>query len=456
KIQSVVAATDIAAFLPGAKRGDASNQTEIPQFLQCTDVYFPKIEANLGMQVVTSMNTDGSNVAASAAVNNSWLTYVSSTHLYMAESSNNWFWDQANIDQTAIHKFSISENKPQYLATGSVDGYANSAFNFSEHNDVLRVATTQTVYEKIDDSTMGFWQPIFKNHLTLLKDDNNGKMNTISEIRDIAVGETIRGVRFLADRGFIVTFRNVDPLFTFDLSDPNNPLLKGELKIPGFSSYLHPYGDNHLLTVGREGGAGDVGLGNDVQLQLIDVSDLSKPKVIHKYTPDLPQGYSWSAAQYDHHAFTYYEPENLLAMPIQISPNASSISPFSGVIAFKVTLDNGFEELGRVDHADLAEQYYCVDNTVIDPLIGYCSSGYYGDWATPRRSVVMTSGPSVYLYTISDVGLKANEVNDFNTTLGSLLFPPQIYPWDVGGVGVDNNGSGGPVTITPANITNTL
>ncbi len=430
KINEMVATVDVNAFLPTAKSGTATNQTTIPQYLQCTDIHFPGTASSLGMQVITSLDTDGRNVQAAAIVNNSWLTYVSQTHLYMAERSSFWWRDSANINQTAIHKFSISESKPKYLATGLIDGYIHNAFSMSEYEDVLRVASTQTDFENTDPS-MGLWRPMVKNHLTLLQDDNAGNLKKLSEIRDLAVGETIRSARFLKERGFIVTFRNTDPLFTFDLSDPSNPVLEAELTIPGFSSYLHPYDNNHLLTIGREGGANGTGLGNDMQLQLIDVTDMSQPKVIKTYTPNLPQGYSWSSAQYDYHAFTYYADAKILAIPIQILPRSQTDTPFSGVIAFRVSVENGFEELGRVDHSDLAKQFYCIDNTVSAPLIDHCDSGYYAMWATPRRSVVMTSGSSVYLYTISDAGLKAGEITDLNTNLGSLLFPPQYYPWYV-------------------------
>jgi len=441
KITSMVAAVDVNTFLPKAKRGITTEQTEISQFLQCTDVHFPETKSSLGMQVITSMNTDGSNIAAAAIVNNSWLTYVSQSHLYMAEGSNFWWRESPNIDQTAIHKFSISNSKPQYMATGLVDGHVNNTFSMSEYQSVLRIATTQTDFENSDPS-IGLWMPMFKNHLTILADDGAGKLNKLSEIRNIAVGETIRSARFIKERGFIVTFRNIDPLFTFDLSDPNKPVLKGKLDIPGFSSYIHPYDDNHLLTIGREGGENGQGTGNDMQLQLFDVTNMEKPIKIKSFTPNLLKGYSWSSAQYDHHAFTYYTDAKLLAIPVQISPQSSSDLPFSGIIAFKVTVENGFEEVGRVDHSDLALQYYCVDNTVIDSLNYYCSSGLYAAWATPRRSVVMTSGPSVYLYTISDVGLKAGEISDLNTNLGSLVFPPQYYPWYVGDILASGGGTG--------------
>jgi len=450
KIESIVTATDSSALLPTARRGVETNQAPIPGFLQCTDVNFPKLKANLGMQVITSVDTDGSNVAATALVNNAWQTYVSKSHLYIAEWSNYWFWERPTVEQTAIYKFAISSGRPQYVATGAVDGHALNAFSFSEFNDVLRVATTERNFSIFLDPVTDIWvPPVPTNHLTILQDDGAGTLKTLSSIRDIAKGETIRSARFLDERGFIVTFRNVDPLFTFDLSDPANPQLKGKVTIPGFSSYMHPFDENHLLTVGRAGGANGTGLSDDVQLQLIDVTDMSKPEVISRYTPDLPSGSSWSDASYDHHAFTYYAPANLLAIPMQTYPHISGDQPFTGVMAFNVTVDGGIKKIGKVDHSDLAEKFYCIDNLPKASLSAYCGDGRYIGWASPRRTMVMTSGPSVYLYTLSDVGLKANEIADINTTIGSFLFPPQIYPWY--GIPVDAAGAGGiAVEPTPA------
>jgi len=431
KITNIVSNMDPSTYIPDALRVANDSAEPIP-YLACTDIHYPEVNKSLGLQIITSVDSDGANLAASAIVNNSYITYVSQNNLYLADTSRSWWWgwgideDSWPTSQTAIYKFAISGDAPEYVATGRVDGYAHNQFSLSEYNDALRIATTQ------DDTfpvAEGQWQRVQKNHLTVLTDSGNGALNVAGQVRDFAPNENIRSARFLGDRGFVVTFRNVDPLFTFDLSNPSEPKLLGELTIPGFSSYMHPYDENHLLTIGRAGGEGGTGVGNGVQLQLFDVSDMANPSVKHSKILAMPDGWSWSVAEHDHKAFTFYQPANLLAIPMQIYRSASS-DEFSGVVAFEVTLENGFNELGRVDHSDLAYDYYCVDNpNLMAPYIEKCGNGWYMEWAAPRRSIVMTDVDDVYLYTLSDVGLKASSISDLPATLGSLVFPTQPYPW---------------------------
>jgi uncharacterized secreted protein with C-terminal beta-propeller domain len=435
KITNVVAAVDPSTYTPDAYRVSNGNTEPVP-YLACRNIHFPQVKSSLGLQLITSVDTDGANLQAAGIVNNSYITYVSQNNLYLAETSRNWWWRAPNgagpAEETAIYKFAISGDAPQYVATGSIDGYVNNQFSLSEYNDVLRVATTQNDFVVTTD---GQWQSVRKNHLSVLSDNGNGGMDIVGEVRDFAPGETIRSARFLGDRGFVVTFRSVDPLFTFDLTNPKDPQLKGELTIPGFSTYMHPYDESHLITIGRAGGIGGTGTGNGVQLQLVDVSDMANPKVVASHVPDMPSGWSWSSAEYDHKAFTFYKPTNVLAIPMQVYPSISA-DVFSGVAAFKVTLADGFTELGRVDHSDLAYEYYCLNNPLlISSYDQYCSDGNYFQWAAPRRSIVMTDVDAnsnvidVYLYTLSDVGLKASSIYAISNTLGSLTFPPQPYPW---------------------------
>jgi uncharacterized secreted protein with C-terminal beta-propeller domain len=433
KITSIVSNLDPSTYVPDALRVDAENDTtqSVP-YLACTDIHFPEINKSLGLQIITSVDSDGANLAASAVVNNSYITYVSKDNLYLADTSRSWWWvtDDGSWpqSQTAIYKFAISGSAPEYVATGRVDGYVRNQFSLSEYNGALRVATTQDDIVSTADQQ---WQRIQKNHLTVLTDNGNGNLELTGEVRGFAPNENIFSARFLGERGFVVTFRNVDPLFTFDLSNPSEPRLMGELTIPGFSTYMHPYDENHLLTIGRAGGAGGVGTGNGVQLQLFDVSDMTNPVVKYSKEVSAPDGWSWSDGEHDHKAFTFYQPANLLAIPVQMS-SAVNRAGFSGVIAYDVSLESGFTKLGEVDHADLAYDYYCVENLnlLVEPsYVLNCENGLHMQWAAPRRSIVMTDTDDIYLYTLSDVGLKASSINDLSNTMGSLVFPTQPYPW---------------------------
>jgi uncharacterized secreted protein with C-terminal beta-propeller domain len=422
----------IKDYLPTAHRQTTGGVLQPIPFLACSDIQHPEVSASLGLQVLASMDTDGQNIAATAVVNNAWQTYASKDNLYVAETSRNWWTLQDSslpTSQTAIYKFAISKNKPEYVATGAVRGYTHNQFSFSEYDGVLRVATTEDdVFYDItpDGKVIQTWER--KNNLFVLADDGKGNLTTSGAVRGFGKDETIRSSRFMGERGFVVTFQQIDPLFTFDLSDPANPQLAGKVDIPGFSSYMHPYDDNHIITIGRAGGAGGIGVGNGIQLQLFDVSDLSKPERLHEFTPQTSGGWSWSAAEYDHKAFTFYKPANLLAIPMQFTPDTGAL--FSGIVAYDVSPEAGFKELGQVDHSDMAYEYYCNSGVVLYPdYQPDCDNGWYIYWAAPRRSVVMTSGQNTYLYTVSDVGMKASDVADLGVPLGAILFPPQPYPW---------------------------
>src|SRR3990172_9189754 len=340
-------------------------------------------------------------------MNNAWLMYATQEHLYVSQTSGGWWWSPDQAEQTAIYKFEISEAKPVYLATGSIDGWVKDQFSFSEYEGFLRVATTEDRF----DGEINQWRS--KNHLFVLEDTHEGTLIVTGAVRDVAPDERIFAMRFLEDRGFMVTFRVVDPLLAFDLSDPAHPVLVGELEIPGFSTYIHSIDHDHLLTVGSDGA--------NLQLQTFDVTDLSTPTLLHQYT--VPGTFSYSEAQYDHLAFNYYAPRKLLVIPL-VTVDESGGTYFSGMAAYRVSLTDGFTELGRVDHADLAHQAYCSD---IPPEETWraesCEQGWYLWGAAPRRSVIMTSGEATYLYSISAIGVKATPVDAPGTVLGSVLFP---------------------------------
>lgn len=432
KISAVVDTMNPQDYLPDALRNNAGVLEPIP-YLSCQDIHHPDVDMNLGLQVVSSVDTDGANLSAAGIINNAWITYASADNLYLADTSAGWWWasdtNQPPTSQTAIYKFSISSGKPQYVATGRVDGYAKDQFSFSEYDGVLRVATTQNdSIVSYDDTGQQIWSRHLNNHLFVLQDNAAGKLNVIGGVRDFVADETIRSARFFGNKGFVVTFRNIDPLFAFDLSQANNPKLMGELTLPGFSTYIHAYDDNHIMTIGRAGGVGGTGVGNGLQLQLLDIRNIANPVLLHSYTPNTVAGWSWSDAEYDHKAFTFYKPANLLAIPMMVTPSYSS-EVFNGIVAFNVTLESGFSELGKVDHADLSKDYYCGSTSLRPEYITDCSNGWYVSWAAPRRSVVMTDTDNVYLYSISDIGMKVSATSDLSSTIASILFPSQPYPW---------------------------
>jgi uncharacterized secreted protein with C-terminal beta-propeller domain len=181
--------------------------------------------------------------------------------------------------------------KVGYAGSGDVPGYLLNQFSMDEYQGNLRVATT--VWEKNSNS------------LFIL----DPSMNITGSVENLAKGETIYSVRFIKDNGYVVTYRTMDPLFVFDLSDPKKPVLTGELEVPGFSSYLHPIGDDMLLGIGadtydiyrKDSSGKDVVIGTrqgGIKFSLFDISDKGKPKEISKYV--VGDSGTWSEALNNH------------------------------------------------------------------------------------------------------------------------------------------------------------
>ncbi len=400
----------VASLLPKVTISGSQSDTQTLT-LDCSDVYKPEVDLTQNhLLTITSVDISGDNLQQVAALGSGWITYVSQQDLFIVQPGNHWWSDRNQQQQSAIHHFSISDQKPEYVSTGIVKGFPQTSFNLSYYKDYLRIATTQSVWNLDDRSDIRS-----TNHLYVLEDNAQQGMDIVSSVENFADNERIFSARFVGDRGYVVTFRQIDPLFSFDLSNPLQPFIAGELKIPGFSSYMYPVGETHLLTIGRDGN--DAGSTNQIAIKLFDISDLAAPVLVDSYTPDMKSGYSWSQASWNHHAFTYYEPLQMLVVPIASYDNASD-NVFMGMIALDIDLQQGLSLVGKVDHNDLAKQASsCQDDE------NYCNAYYYGWLAQPTRSIFMSRGSDNYLFSLSNIGVRAVDVNDFDTTAGSLLLP---------------------------------
>ncbi len=240
---------------------------------------------------------------------------------------------------TQIHKIDITDGVATYRASGRVFGYPLNQFALSEYEGAIRIATTEERWALGQERV---------NHLFVLQEERSpggAQLAITGQINDIAEGERIYAVRFMGERGFMVTFRQVDPLFTMDLSDPAEPRLIGELKIPGFSTYLHPFDDEHLIGIGQS--ATDQGRITGMQLSLFDVSDFAAPALAHA----LPLGQGNSDALYDHHAFTFWAPLQTLMIPVSLW---NEDARRTGLRFYQVSAEDGFVEDGFVDHSALS------------------------------------------------------------------------------------------------------
>jgi len=392
------------------------NVEKSDQICACENFYIP--ETMNGRTLTSLITLDASDDAApleSASIfSDNGQVYVSRENLYMA-ATNYWGWINISPmeesfemkEETFIHKFKLG-SEPEYLGSGSVEGYVPDHFSMGEYEDRLRVATTLNNWSSSEESS---------NNVYVLREENGGLAVTGS-ITGIAPGERIYAARFIGERGYVVTFRQVDPLYTLDLSDPANPVIAGELHMPGYSTYLHPLGEDHLMGIGQN--ADESGTIDGLQLAIYDVSDIASPVRTHH----LVIGESWytsSEALYSHKAFQYYEPLKLLSLPVSHwAWGPSGDDGFNGAILYGVGIDTGFTKKGEVDHGN----FYSPDD------------GIWQYDLQVRRSVFIGTGDDFYLYTISGSGVKANDVDSLDATPAGAVELP--HPdWDEWVWGVD-------------------
>ena len=253
------------------------------------------------MLSVISIDTRSSQpgLVSSSSVLASWTNgiYANQDHLYVFSPTYN-----DGTSQTQILEFAWAngDREIQLLGSGVVDGTLLNQFSADEHNGNLRIATTTFNY---DSETGAFSQA---NNLTILE-NVNGELTPIGSVDGFADGERIYSVRFDGDRAFVVTFRQVDPLFVFDLADPTAPAIAGELHVPGYSSYLQVIDQNHLLAVGRSTET------QSTKVSLYDISDPAAPTLIDE---DVLPHWTWSLAEWDSKAVGWFASKETLAIPV--------------------------------------------------------------------------------------------------------------------------------------------
>ncbi|NNC91270.1 MAG: benzoate transporter [Acidimicrobiia bacterium] len=253
--RDIIDASTLENWIPYYVLEEADGSTTDGLLIDCEDAYRPQEFAGLGMLTVVTVDlSEGLQPDAVGVLAEGDTVYASTDSLYVA--SRQWVdWNElseAEIEArisgeyTEIHKFDISDPTATiYRATGSVDGYLLNQFSMSEHEGYLRVATTNQA--PWWGGRSGQTSESFVNVLA----ENGGELEIVGTVGGLGKGEQIFSVRFMGDVGYVVTFRQTDPLYTIDLSDPTDPIVVGELKILGYSAYLHPLGDGLLLGVGK-------------------------------------------------------------------------------------------------------------------------------------------------------------------------------------------------------------
>ncbi|HVT35073.1 MAG TPA: beta-propeller domain-containing protein [Nevskiaceae bacterium] len=417
------------AFLPVVSSNLGG--TDSSGYLACDQLSHPDVTTGEGMTLVDSFDTTGDHRDAADITSYNFLIYASTQNLYLVQPSFGWFFAPLQRDETAVFRLALSDSGPaRYSGLGKVQGWVRDSYALSEFDNMLRVVTS-TYQQSSSNSDM--LEPV--TQLAVL-DATQADMPKVGGIDAIAAGEQLQGARFFGTRGFVDTFRYIDPLFALDLSDPTHPVVADELSMPGFSSYIAPVGDNLLLTVGR--GGTDQRLNGQVGVGLFDIADLHQVKQLASLSPSAgDSSYSYSTAEYDPHAFSYFADSadtpspGTLSIPLQTYSSDTPADDFSGFLVVRVdaAADAPLAELGRVDHRGLGDAGGCAypgatagggtaggGTTTARP----CYNGYY---TQPRRSIFMQQTDGISLYTFSDLGVIASDAAAPDTEQGRKVFP---------------------------------
>jgi hypothetical protein len=423
KVEGQIDTLTLEDFLPQVQEANAEGKlAEIAP--ACNDFYIPVAgQSDYGITEIVSLDLAKAGAPQGVTIMGAAQTvYSNLEHIVLAQPDYRWgpAVDFGFVDEqlTNLHLFSIAGAATNYEASGFVSGMLppnNAQFGIDVKNGVIRVATTgrTRTNPKADPETQEFWATGTENHVITL--EQKGPLLAVLG-KSVKLGlenESIQSARFVGDRAYVVTFLQTDPLVVVDVKDPKAPTFLGEIKIPGFSQYMHPLDDNHLITLGTTGEWG-------TQLQLFDVTD-----PLHIPTPKtLDFGSSSSSeGQYNHKAFTFFREQNLLALPVYSYGSSSEFS--STLRLIKVDAQNGFSPIGAVDHSAL---YTTQTDGCVKCYEGYCEYACYNYAPEVRRGHFVTSEDKTYVYSFSYAGVIVNDLADLNADLATVSFPAPA--WD--------------------------
>ena len=422
-----------------------------------TVAYFEPIQANNFVTIASiSMEDINRDVEKEVIVGSGQNVYASLDNLYIAEvdynvrpmplvrritNSDDEDFEEST-EKTVVHKFNLDNGGIKYIGSGKVKGTILNQFSMDEYNDNFRIATTIHRWSSRGESKS-------TNNIYVLDED----LELIGSLEDLAPGETIYSSRFMGKKAYLVTFKKVDPFFVIDLSNPSNPKVLGKLKIPGYSDYLHPYDENHIIGIGKEAveaKQGDFAWYQGMKIAIFDVTDVNNPVELHKVT--IGDRGTDSEALYNHKAFLFDREKELLVLPINlheimnkpvptedseddISGGTSVIRPdwnefpaygesvFQGAYVYKINLNEGFKLIGRITHFD--------EETT--KKMGY----YFDDQYVVKRSLYIDDN----LYTMSNRKILINDLNDldFINEIEISKGYRYDYPYGYGEIGVDTS-----------------
>ncbi len=379
---------------------------------ECNSFYRPTDSHAHGLASIISFDLLGEGFGWDADhVVSNWATFYASTDtLVLAEQAHDWWWYwwfPTDVDQLNVHTFDISQpGKTSYTGSGRVDGWLVDQFSISEHEGAIRLATTTGRFRwwfRGDDEP----EPI-TNHVWVLE-NHGGVVESVGHLGGIGTGESIVSARFLGDKGYLVTYLRIDPLWTIDLSNRTEPKLIGELEVPGFSTYLHPLGDTGLLSIGV--GGDQNGANWRTTISMFDVSDFAHPTLTSSVPIDADAGWGWSEALWEHKAFQYFAPKKLLGVPQS---------------NYAYTDNGGYRYLSRLEliHVEPGvglSRYGAIDHSA------YYDTNRMWNFVDIRRSIFMGD----YVYAISDKAISVHRTSDLGKVTDALLpgYTPEDWYW---------------------------
>ena len=417
--------TECDEFVP--QFSDSLYNEALRPIAPCTDIGF--IEPIQAEQFITiasiSMTDEERPIVKETIVGSGSNVYASDKALYIAQTSWSGGWIQPlrpfiegdlepNSERTMITKFGLDNGKISFVSRGSVPGHILNQFSMDEFDNHFRIATTIGESWSTKEKS--------KNNVYVLDKD----LDIVGSLEDLAPGESIFSVRFMGKRGYIVTFKKVDPLFVIDLAEPSNPHVLGKLKIPGFSDYLHPYDENHIIGIGKDTVEASESLVAErnldfawyqgVKIALFDVSDVNNPIELHKEI--IGDRGTSSPVLSDHRAFLFDRERNLMVLPVTVAEiqgektrdNQYGDVVFQGAYVYDLTVKNGFQLRGKVTHIDESDVY--------DKAGFY----FYNDGAIMRSLYI-----GDVLYTLSNARLQLNDLASLDR-IKSLVFEKDEYP----------------------------
>lgn len=371
------------------------------------------------MAIATDRYEDaGALPAMTGLLGSGGTVYVSTGSIYVASENMPWSWwavPETDWTETSVlHRFAIEGGSVAYAGSAVIDGrvldnrfagsrysqrFSMASFAMSEYQGHLRVATTA------ESSVNGEWRVDSRVQLFAVA---GGAPAKVGEVSGIGAGEQLRAVRFLGDRGYVVTFQKTDPLFVVDLSSPAAPAISGELQVPGFSTYLHPLGEGELIGLGFDAeDEGGFAWTQGLKLALFDVSDPAAPaEVGHR---ELGGRGSYSPAVEEHHAFTLDRGRGLIALPVDLYQGGGGgeygTHAFSGVLLLRTDDGGAFATAGQIE---------------IEP-----SSGELDPWAYPSAGVLRTAiigdDAEAAVITLGDERLQVNRIDAQMSEVGTIL-----------------------------------